>query len=298
MARVLSKYIWLAELINRKPYIKFHDINNAWLKSSLNDDKSSLPIRTFHNHREEIRNILRINIACHKASNSYYIESDNNESTATKRWLINSISLDNLVTESQDIRDRIELEEVRDDNKFLFPIAYAMKDDHELEMTYQSFWNKEPYTTSLQPYFLKLFNQRWYVIGKTERHPEELRTYALDRISNLSTTEKVFRFPEDFSANDHYRNFFGIFHTNEKPEKVIIKATLNQQSFLRSLPLHSSQTEIETHKDYSLFEYWIVPTYDFVQELLSKADTIEVLQPESLRNEIKRLISNMLKSYE
>lgn len=298
MARVLSKYIWLVELINRKPNITFHEINNAWSKSSLNDDKSSLPIRTFHNHREEIRNILGINIVCHKASNSYYIESDNNESTATKRWLINSISLDNLVTESQEIKDRIELEEIRDDNKFLFPIAYAMKDNHELEMTYQSFWSKEPYTTSLQPYFLRLFNQRWYVIGKTERHPEELRTYALDRISNLSITDKVFKFPEDFSPSDHYRNFFGIFHTNEKPEKVVIKATKNQQSFLRSLPLHSSQTEIETYKDYSLFEYWIVPTYDFVQELLSKADTIEVLQPESLRNEMKRLISNMLKSYE
>lgn len=87
------------------------------------------------------------------------------------------------------------------------------------------------------------------------------------------------------------------YFTGGKPEKVVLKASENQQNFLRSLPLHHSQQEIESGEDYAVFEYYIVPTYDFEQELLSFANTIEVLKPQWLREEMKNKIKMMLEKY-
>ena len=143
----------------------------------------------------------------------------------------------------------------------------------------------------------KAFERRWYVIGISGRHPGELRTYALDRIVELRITDKDFIYPKDYDAKAFYTDFFGIFHTGGKPEKVVLKATENQQNFLRSLPLHHSQQEIDTGENYGIFEYFIVPTYDFEQELLSRANTIEVLEPKWLREEMKGLIENMFNKY-
>lgn len=114
---------------------------------------------------------------------------------------------------------------------------------------------------------------------------------------DLKITGKDFIYPKDYDAKAFYTNFFGIFHTGGKPEKVVLKASENRQNFLRSLPLHHSQQEIESGEDYAVFEYYIVPTYDFEQELLSCANTIEVLEPQWLREEMKNKIKMMLEKY-
>ena len=198
--------------------------------------------------------------------------------------------------EGESLGDRLQLEEIPEGGVHLQTIISAMKEKKELEMTYKSYWS-EQYTTSLEPFFLKAFERRWYIIGISGRHLGELRTYALDRIVDLKITGKDFIYPKDYDAKAFYTNFFGIFHTGGKPEKVVLKASENQQNFLRSLPLHHSQQEIESGEDYAVFEYYIVPTYDFEQELLSCANTIEVLKPQWLREEMKNKIKMMLKKY-
>lgn len=299
MARTFSRYIWLIDLVRRRPGITFEQISREWERSSLNIMHSPYALRTFHNHREDIFDQFGIEIVCDKPTNSYsIIHPDTEEGIEAKTWILRSIAVDNLLSESREIQDRIQFEKIPEGREYLHPIVSAMKSNTELEMTYLTYWREDEYTTFLQPYFLKVFNQRWYVIGKTARHPEELRVYALDRIKSLSPTETRFKIPKAFSQEEHYRNFFGVFHTQAELEKVLLKATDNQQRFLRSLPLHSSQIEVETHEEYSLFEYRIVPTLDFQQEIFSKGPTVEVLEPQWLRDEMRRKIKCMADIYD
>lgn len=65
----------------------------------------------------------------------------------------------------------------------------------------------------------------------------------------------------------------------------------------RSLPLHRSQKEEETAKDYSIFSYYVVPTYELRQEILSHGANVEVVSPKALREQIKEEIAEMHKLY-
>ena len=299
MARTFSRYIWLIDTVRNNPNIRFDEISLKWENSGLNDTPGEpLAERTFHRHRSEIAEEFGIHIDCDKSTNSYRIGSiDKEKATPLKEWLLETISVENIVSESHCLGDRILFEDIPKGTQYLQLIIDAMKFSTELEMTYHTYWADNEYTTRLQPFFLRVFDRRWYVIGITERQKGQLRTFALDRIVRLSCTKNRFMYPEIFSPKDFCSPFFGIFHTEEKPKTVIIKATGNQQKFIRSLPLHSSQKEIETGSDYAVFSYLIVPTYDFEQELLSRADTVEVLAPASFREEIRNRLLMMLAKY-
>lgn len=67
--------------------------------------------------------------------------------------------------------------------------------------------------------------------------------------------------------------------------------------YVRALPLHHSQKEIETAYGYSVFEYEIRPTLDLKQEIISRGNDMEVVYPESFRNEIKEMIGEMWNMY-
>ena len=82
-----------------------------------------------------------------------------------------------------------------------------------------------------------------------------------------------------------------------KPQQVLLKVYGKQVRYFRSLPLHSSQEEIETHRDHSLFAYNLAPDYDFKQDILSFGDTIEVLAPVSFRNSIAETVKKLNNQY-
>jgi predicted DNA-binding transcriptional regulator YafY len=171
-----------------------------------------------------------------------------------------------------------------------------MRDGLTIEITYQSFGKDEPTTFEIEPYFVKLFKQRWYVIGRSTY--DRIRIYALDRIQFMIATKTQFDFPVDFNPEDYFINCFGIIADETVPvQKVLIKVWGSKVKYLRSLPLHQSQQELETFNDYSIFQYFIRPTYDFRQELLSYAAEIEVIVPDKLREDFRNIVAEMLNHY-
>lgn len=64
-----------------------------------------------------------------------------------------------------------------------------------------------------------------------------------------------------------------------------------------ALPIHESQREVETAKDWSIFEYRLEPCYSFYQQLLWHKEKLEVLEPQWVRDEIKELVKKMLEAY-
>ena len=294
-----KRYVWLIDLISRHGYISKRDIDSAWYRSSLNELRErNIPERTFHNHREAIESIFGIRIDF-KRGLGYYIENpDDLDGEGIRSWLLESMSLSNLLNESADMRSRILFEKVPSSSKWLTFIVNAMREGKAVTLTYKSFRNTEPHTFETHPYCLKVFRQRWYMLARTPGK-EELRIYSLDRVIDIQLSDSPLILPKDFNAADFFSDYFGIIiGHNIQPSTMELKATAEQAKYLESLPLHSSQEAIETTPEYTIFRYKIVPTFDLKQEILSRGATLEVLSPEWFREEVISEIKQMMNNYQ
>ena len=123
--------------------------------------------------------------------------------------------------------------------------------------------------------------------------------YALDRILDCKPTGSTFRMKEDFDIDEYFRGCCGIIHSKEEPVKVVLKAYNGGPDYLRTLPIHESQRELVELKEdeASYFELTVRPTFDLYQSLLAQADQIEVLEPASVRNEMRNFAKNLMSYY-
>ena len=294
---LFKRYIWLVDVIYRAEKITFEEINSKWVQNSMSEE-NPIPLRTFHNHRNAIEELFEINIVCDKPTNSYFIEyADDIKNGGVQSWLINTFAVNNLINESHKLSHRIVFENIPSGQQFLTPIIEAMRDGITIEITHQSYWHDEPNTVEIEPYFVKIFKQRWYVIGR-RTYDDKVRIYALDRVQFMKAIGTLFNLPKDLSPDDYFYNCFGIIADETIPsQKVVVKVWGSKVKYLRSLPLHHSQKETETTNEYSIFQYHIKPTYDFRQEILSHGAEIEVIAPDILREELGDIAGEMLKHY-
>ena len=294
-SHLFRRYVWLVDTVYLCGGITFEEISDRWRKSSLNEDHEDLPLRTFHNHRVAIEDMFDIVIDCDKHNGyKYFIDnSDDLQKGGVRRWLLNSFAVNHLINESHKLKHRILFEQIPSGQRYLTPIIEAMRDELRLELTYQSFSRDEPNTFEVEPYCVKVFRQRWYVVARSSYY-ENIRIYSLDRIHNLQVTATSFKLPASFDPEAFFENNFGIIVDETiTPSTVQLKVFGKQRKYLQTLPLHHSQEETETTDEYSVFSYFIIPTYDFKQEILSHGELIEVLSPDWFRNEMVETVRNM-----
>ena len=303
-AILFNRYVWLVDTIYRAGRISFEEINAQWERSSLNDTGEELPLKTFHNHKNAIQQMFDIHIECDRRDGyQYYIEhAEDMERGGVRTWLLNTFAVNHLINESHHLKRRILFEEIPSGQRFLTQIIEAMRDNLTVELTYQSFWNSTASTFEVAPYCVKVFRQRWYVVARS-LSDERLRVYSLDRIHELRTTENSFTLPENFDPQAYFADSFGVV-VDEKcaVERVKIRVQGIQRQYIRTLPLHASQKEVETTEDVSVFEFHLRPTLDFQQELLTHAvnaeEDIEVLEPQWLREHIKTVGEDLLHNHQ
>ncbi len=298
-AYLFKRYIWLLDLIYNNEKITFKQINRKWQNSSLNDSQDELALRTFHNHREAIRDMFDIDISCDRKDGSkYFIEyAEDLTGSKVKTWLLNSISINNIVNDSRKLNDRILFEHIPSGQIFLTPIIEAMRDSLIINITYQRFEDNKPFSFEIHPYCVKIFKQRWYVVAFNP-YKNDVLIYSLDRIKEVKNTNNTFELPEDFDAQEYFKHSFGIIvDNNQKEEEVLIKVYNENIKYIETLPLHHSQKVVEEGKGYTIFSYNIKPTYDFKKEILSQSFYMEVLSPKTLRKEIKNMLNQAHNRY-
>ncbi|NDW11930.1 WYL domain-containing protein [Bacteroides sp. 214] len=299
-SNLFNRYVWLVDIIYRRGKITFEEINEYWQRSQLNLDGEDLPLRTFHNHRQAIEQMFDINIECDKKNGyKYYIENtDDMERGGVRSWLLNTFAVNNLINESHKLKQRILFEKIPSGQMHLTPIIEAMRDSLSIELTHQSFWRDTPSTFEISPYCIKVFKQRWYVIGSNPDR-DDVFIYALDRIKHIRITENKFQLPKDFDGEAFFADCFGIVAGDgHEVENVLIKVYKIQDSYIRTLPLHHSQKEVENTPEYTIFSYRIKPSFDFRQELLSHGADVEVLSPKWFRDEFAEIISQQHSFYQ
>lgn len=287
-----KRYIWLVDLINRRKYVSFKEISEAWMRSPLNETGDPLSERTFFNHKDAIAGMFGIEIL-NDRSLGFYIGRSDVGSDETSDWMLHTLCLNNVLHENADMKDRILMEKVPSSERFLTDIISAMRDFRVIRLCYQSFRHPEPSCFNVRPYCVKYFKQRWYLLGDSDLG---LRIYSLDRFVDMEELEEHFEIPKGFDAEEYFGNYFGVI-IGEEPEDVKIRVVPDQVKYFRTLPLHGSQRETVQEDGSSVFSYHIAPTFDFVQEILSHGADVEVLEPAELRESIADSVAGMASRY-
>lgn len=287
-----KRYIWLVDLINRRKYVSFKEINEAWMRSPLNETGHPLSERTFFNHKDAIAGMFGIEILNDRGL-GFYIGRSDVGSDETSDWMLHTLCLNNVLHENADMKDRILMEKVPSSERFLTDIISAMRDFRVIRLCYQSFRHPEPFCFNVRPYCVKYFKQRWYLLGDSDLG---LRIYSLDRFVDMEELEEHFEIPKGFDAEEYFGNYFGVI-IGEEPEDVKIRVVPDQVKYFRTLPLHGSQRETVQEDGSSVFSYHIAPTFDFVQEILSHGADVEVLEPAELRESIADNVAGMASRY-
>lgn len=299
---LINKYVWLVETIYRAGRITFEEINQKWLDEEMDD--RPIPLRTFHKWRIAAEEMFNINIECKRIGGyHYYIDNiDDFKSGKLRNWLFSTMAVSNLLLSSQSLKERILLEYVPSGQIFLQTIIEAMKENRVLNITYHSYWKDEEYNFDVEPFCVKLFKQRWYMVGlSTDEYfrKQGPKIYSLDRIHYMCKTDDTFTMPEDWNGEDFFAGCFGIIADQRIPYQTVkLKVTESQANYIRDLQLHESQQEIERNDEYSIFTYYLRPQYDFIQEILSNGEDMEVLEPLSLREDIAGMIKRMNNYYQ
>lgn len=300
--KLFHQLTWLLDTVYSFGPISKESIDRKWTSSPYNGDgESRYNKRNFHRHLDYINELFGIQIVCNRSTNMYSVgEISKSASAGIKGWIINTFALNNMVNLTADMKDRVIYEHIPEGARYLTTIIHAMKDEKQLYATYQGYKRDKPHSFLLEPYCLKVFKQRWYLVGKPEDHPEEKdpRVYALDRMKDISIVDKPFKLPRKFNASDFFQNQFGIDRTTTKAEHIRIQVEAWDANFLRSLPLHHTQREVEQNDQFSIFEYKIAPTYDFIMELRKYGPKLEVLAPQSLREQFIEDLKDQMAKYQ
>lgn len=294
--RTTTRCVWLLDTIRRYGRITRAQLEEAWLRSPHSEGKP-LTRRTFCNHRAAAEELFGVNILCDPATFEYYIDNGSPGNQGVTDWLLNSVSLNDVLIEARDISDRIFVENVPSARDYLGTIIAALKGHNPVKFDYHSYTRPKPtIALKFEPYFLKLFKQRWYVVG---RNVEEntVKTYALDRMRNVSVESETFEDDPDFDRANYFRDSYGIVVTSSEPQKIVLKVEPRQAKYFRALPLHASQTETVADR-YSLFTYRMRITDDFMAELLSYGPKVTVMEPKVLRTMVAKSLAESLAEYD
>jgi len=281
----LRTCLWIVNALQNSGALTLSELNKKWLETDLSDGEEIIT-RTFYNYRSAIQDLFSIIISCDKRTNKYFIECHDEDDTT--QWLLSSFSVSQLLQNNKDISDRILLESIPSGQKFLSTIIEAMRKNNVIELSYCRFVEEEPHIALIEPYCTKLFHQRWYVVGNNVEK-KHLQTYALDRIQSIKILTEEYTVNPLFNAKKYFESSFGIYASDNKPaQRIQIKVDSLQRKYLRTLPLHATQKELVETNDYSIFEYNLVPTEDFIIELMSHGNHFEVLAPADLRKEMQQ----------
>ena len=295
VAELIDKYVFLlqtfAEAGGRG--LSLEEVSSRW-ESRYGE---AYPRRSFINHRKAIEDIFGIVITCNRSTNRYLIDAA--DSAMDKReaveYLINTFTVNSLLTLGKErLSGRVAVEDVPSGARWLTTVMQAMLDGASLKIGYRKYLSDETESRDIRPYAVKEFEKRWYIVAFSEQ-AQSLRTYSMDRVVSLERNGKQFRMPVGFNVDELFEGSYGIYlPEEEKPVLVKLKATDREAAYLRDLPLHPSQMEL----DDGLFVVRLIPNRNFVMELCKRADGLTVLEPASLRQAVIDNLKSALQLYE
>lgn len=166
-------------------------------------------------------------------------------------------------------------------------IVQALDMNFVIEFEYQKFEDSVSKKVKLQPHLLKEDRHRWYVLGRINDHDEPTIKYALDRILSAKILEEKFE-PAEFDFDLYFAHSFGITVTNDDPVDVVLSFTPLQGNYLKTLKIHHTQeTLIDNDEEYRI-SVRVAPSWEFYEKILGYGNTVKVISPIEIIEEVKK----------
>ena len=287
VTELLQKYIWLVQTFIRagERGLSLSEITDKW-ESRFDSDYSR---RTFNNHREAVEEVFGIRIECNRSSNRYFIRytDDVSDESAESAWLINTFTVNNMLRLGKErLSGRVSVEDIPSGHLHLTAVMEAMTEGQKLRISYMKYTSSQAESLTIHPYAVKEFAKRWYLVAHCEER-NALRVYGLDRIMGLEVIDGKFKMPSGFDVDELFATSFGTYIPEGKAEFITFRTTAKEARFLRDLPLHASQEELKgSDKEHVTFSIFVYPNESLIMEFCKHGSRLEVLSPESVRQEV------------
>ena len=290
----------MVNTIDRAKRITFAEINEKWQRTEMSEGVA-MSRTTFNRHKDAIEDIFGIYIDCdRKDGYRYFIGNEEvlRENTV-QNWMLSTLTVNNLISESMSLQHRIVLENIPSEGVYLERVIQAMKEGRRIIIRYRRYQASEARTFPLSPYCIKLFRQRWYLLGRFD--DGGFAMFSFDRMEDITVAEETFKMDRDFDASEFFGECYGVvIGDGSRPMRVVLRAFGMERYYLRDLPLHHTQKEIQTAEgqDFADFELHLRPTTDFKGQLLSRGAWLKVLEPQWLADEMRQWHEDAAKIYE
>lgn len=302
VTELLQKYIWLVSTFVRAGSrgLSLNELSDKW-ESRFDSPYSR---RTFNNHRAAVEEVFGIRIMCNRSTNRYFIEysDDVSDSGAETAWLINTFTVNNMLSLGKErLSGRVSVEDIPSGHRHLTNVMEAMTENHEIIIGYRKYTSLEEDRYTIRPYAVKEFAKRWYIVGYCLER-SALRVYGLDRITQMDITDRKFRMPPDFDIEELFSTSFGIYLPEGKGETIRFRVRGTEARYLRDLPMHPSQKELNApkdnkHDDMVDFEIFACPNTALIMEFCKHGSRLEVLSPAHVREAVASELAQAMAAY-
>lgn len=274
-------------------------IDNKFKYLQKDDDTLNMGFskRTFQRDIKEIRELFKVDIEYSRTNKGYFINQNGIDNMNFQR-MMEAFDMFNSLNIAQDLSPFIHLEKRRPQGtENLYGLLHAIKNNFQIQFNYQKFWEEEITHRAVDPYALKEFKNRWYIMAMDHKDGN-VKSFALDRLTNLEITRRKFEYPENYNIEESYRYCFGIINPNDEvPQEILLSFDPVQGKYIKSLPLHETQQVVIDNKNELQIKLKLSVTHDLIMELLSYGDSMKVLKPKSLANQIKKAHQKAFKKY-
>lgn len=264
------------------------------VQQELTGDNFTMSQRTFQRDVKEIYTIYGIEITYNKKEGWYEIKEEEEDKPFERIIeafeMLSALNFSNRVSANLIVEKR-----ATKGTEHMHGILHAIENKVLIKIQHQSFWKEEKEIRTLQPIAIKEAKNRWYLIC-LDTDLNEIRNFGLDRIVNLEITSQKFK-QVAYDVAKEYRHAFGI-ETYEPATKIVLNFNAFQAKYIKTLPLHHSQTIVWENDERCQVEYFMHPTHDFIMEIMKYGETVKVEEPTELKENIKNRILEMVKIYE
>ena len=292
----IARYNLIIKRLKRNPASFAEILDSLKEAPQLQDYKNEISKRTFTRDIKDIYSLYGIDIQYDFSGRVYKIITD--EQPEMSERILEAFDTFNALNISNQVSGFVCFEKRNPQGtEHFYGLLHAIKNRFQIQITYQAFWENAPNFRMLEPYALKEYRNRWYVLAK-DRKDNKIKTFALDRITALNILNIHYQYPKNFSVDEYFRYCYGVItQRDEEPQEVILSLTPFQGKYIKSLPLHKSQEILKDDAQELVVRLNLFITHDFFMEILSLGAEVKVLQPESLRQKIQEEIKRMQEIY-
>ena len=292
-----KRYLYVIDRLRSRP-CSFNELQEYVMRKLEKDDIDTTfeySVRTFERDKKDIMTLFGIAICFDRKDKTYSIDESEIEDQSVTR-MIDAFSIHHALQEGNKLSPSVFLEKRKSlGTEHIHGIIHAIQNRYILNFTHQKHWDDESTQRVVYPIAVKESQQRWYLVA-LEIGSTIVKTFGMDRISNLKITDTKFK-PIAYNVEKEFKHALGV-ETYEPAEKVVLEFSKIQGNYIKTFPLHESQRILEETKDTVVLEIFIHTTNDIQMELLKYGSNVKVLSPISLQNAIKKSIAEMSNLYQ